>query len=351
MVSNLITLDVDHDHTVVSVYEHGRFNWGLPGETVGAVIFLCRSYLWTVLGLFRLRKCIKTQKPDILHIHLNGSRIIWFLASLGLKRKPVVVWHEHSGVEPIHIYGPLFGRILATIFRFIRNNTFVLSNSKDSSTYLQKELKIPEAQTKTILCPINISSILEASESINSAPEATETQGPVIGYVGRLSPQKGVDQLVELSEPILRDNPKMRFWIVGDGPERKELERQVQQSVLSDRYCFWGQRRDVFSIMKNMDVLLMPSQYEPYGLVAMEALIAKTAVVGYSVGGLADILERHPMGFSVPLNDKQAFSKKVTEALSDVASRQASEHGYEDTTPAMSEFYKAMARDLYRSHA
>jgi glycosyltransferase involved in cell wall biosynthesis len=90
---------------------------------------------------------------------------------------------------------------------------------------------------------------------------------------------------------------------------------KVADSGDVNRFVFWSARHDVYAIMKQMDILLMPSRYEPFGLVAVEAFLLGKPVVGYKVGGLAELLEDFPLGFGIPSGNKEAMIQQTIQLL------------------------------------
>ncbi|MGV2114539.1 glycosyltransferase family 4 protein [Agrobacterium salinitolerans] len=104
----------------------------------------------------------------------------------------------------------------------------------------------------------------------------------IIGAIGRFHVQKGFDILVEAVRKAAR--PDLELHLYGDGPQRAELEALAQDCP---SIVFKGFVRDTSSAMAACDVVAMPSRWEPYGLVAVEAMAARRAVVCSNADGLA----------------------------------------------------------------
>jgi glycosyltransferase involved in cell wall biosynthesis len=138
--------------------------------------------------------------------------------------------------------------------------------------------------------------------------------------VGRLSPEKGFETLVRIAAELQNDEPLVYFVVAGEGPERAALERHVEVNFLRERLFLPGYVSDVPALLRAADAVVIPSLQEGQGIVALEAMAARTPVVASRVGGLVETVG--DAGVLVPPNDTAAFSKALREMLSDEAQRQ-----------------------------
>lgn len=109
-----------------------------------------------------------------------------------------------------------------------------------------------------------------------------------LGFVGRLHKEKGVDDLIK-SLSLLENSFYLR--IVGDGAERKKLEKLVKKLRLSNQVVFLGKKENVIAEYKKMDILIIPSISEPFGLVWAEAFALGIPVIASKVDGIKDFIE------------------------------------------------------------
>jgi glycosyltransferase involved in cell wall biosynthesis len=113
----------------------------------------------------------------------------------------------------------------------------------------------------------------------------------IIGFVGRLVPEKGLDVLLRAYRLVQRALPSVRLMIVGEGPEKPMLEHLASELGIAERIVFAGPQRDVVPYYLLADVIAVPSRYEPFGIVAIEAMAAARPVVASRTGGLLDSVQ------------------------------------------------------------
>ncbi len=108
-------------------------------------------------------------------------------------------------------------------------------------------------------------------------------------FVGRLEQAKGADVLIEAFARVVRE-VSCELTVIGDGPERPNLESAVQQRRLSGRVSWMGHRRDVGRWYSHADLVVIPSRGEGGSLVALESMACGTPIAGSSVGGLRELM-------------------------------------------------------------
>ncbi len=133
---------------------------------------------------------------------------------------------------------------------------------------------------------------------------------------GRLAPQKGVATLVDAWPAVTRARPKAWLCLVGDGPLRVALQAR---SARMERIRWAGWRSDVRACMAAADVVAVPSAYEPFGIVVLEAMAEARPVVASRVGGIGEMLNHGETGLQVPEGDSTALASALIELLSNPA--------------------------------
>jgi glycosyltransferase involved in cell wall biosynthesis len=147
-------------------------------------------------------------------------------------------------------------------------------------------------------------------------PTPYPDRGDVL-FLGRLSPEKGVDRLLE-SWQYAQDSGR-NLWIVGDGPERQKLERMVERLSLKNVY-FTGfldhsKQREVWS---KAACSIVPSIWkEPFGMVVLEAWAQERPVIANRIGGLPEIIDDGENGVLVPCDDPREMARAILRILDD----------------------------------
>lgn len=139
--------------------------------------------------------------------------------------------------------------------------------------------------------------------------------GPIVAYVGKLVPFKGVDVLLNAAAVYEFDPFAITTIIAGDGAQRAELQSQAARLGL-ERTRFLGElgQARCAALYSVADLVVMPSRGEPFGLVALEAMASATPVVGARAGGLSEILS-DDIGGLVPVDDHELLAETILLAL------------------------------------
>src|SRR5215210_7347665 len=140
---------------------------------------------------------------------------------------------------------------------------------------------------------------------------------PRVLFVGRLAPQKGVSTLVAAAG-LLKD-PSARLLLVGDGPERKALEKEAKRIGVGDRVCFLGfvAHERLPAVLVHADLLVLPSLYEELGTVLLEAMQAALPIVASKTGGILDVIEDGVTGVLVAPGEPGALARAINRILAD----------------------------------
>jgi glycosyltransferase involved in cell wall biosynthesis len=138
-------------------------------------------------------------------------------------------------------------------------------------------------------------------------------------FVGRLAAVKGVPVLLEALVEARRDNPDLRLSLIGDGPERAELQAEAQALGLGDAVNFLGYRSqsEVADMLAKVDALVLPSFAEGVPVVLMEAMAAGLPVVTTRIAGIPELVEDSVSGHLVPPGDVSALSDALRDVLAD----------------------------------
>ncbi|MCP2322486.1 glycogen(starch) synthase [Hamadaea flava] len=169
-----------------------------------------------------------------------------------------------------------------------------------------------------------------APEEVAQARARLGGKGPLVGFAGRLVYEKGVQHLVGAIPQLRADHPGLRVVISGDGPYRTELQEQAAKLRLGASVTFTGflSSRELPAVLGATDATVVPSLYEPFGMVALEAAAAGAPLAVAATGGLAEIVESGVNGVTFPHSDPDALATAVGSLLADrCGARRMVEHG------------------------
>jgi glycosyltransferase involved in cell wall biosynthesis len=136
---------------------------------------------------------------------------------------------------------------------------------------------------------------------------------PLLLFLGRLHEKKGVD----IALKALAELPECWLWIAGEGPLRGELQALAERLGVADRTRFLGWRTDRGALLRAADMLVVPSRYEPFGTIMVEAWQTGTPLIATAAAGPAAYIEEERNGLLVPIDDVAAFALAIRRVLAD----------------------------------
>ena len=159
-----------------------------------------------------------------------------------------------------------------------------------------------------------------------SAASLTGTEGAyskqnTIGVVSRLEPIKGMDLVVPAFAEVLKRFPEVRLLVVGDGSLRATMEQQAEELGCADRITWVGRQpqEELAQWYGQMNIVLMPSRSEGFGLTAIEAMANGCVMVASNVGGLPEVVRDGVCGLLHRTEDVHDMAEKACALLDDAA--------------------------------
>ncbi|MCX5869806.1 MAG: glycosyltransferase [Deltaproteobacteria bacterium] len=284
-------------------------------EKAGAEVILLK--LQREDGLLSLLKKLivlfKALSPDIVHVQYVAPGLIPIIAArlAGIKKV----------IATVHQPGRTYGWKARLMLRFgarLCNLFLCVSKSAEESWFGDSAFFDPELFKKgrnhfTIYNAVDSERIAREAGSKNVAQLRSSLNlagKKVVGYVGRLRWEKGPHILIAAFAKVVQEIPKTVLLVVGDGPDREDLESQAKKIGIETSIIWLCQKsqQDVFQFYGIMDVVAVPSIFEGFGLVAAEAMAAGLPVVGTAVDGLAEIIIDNETGRLVPPQDADTLA-------------------------------------------
>lgn len=254
------------------------------------------------LGAVRvLARYLEEQRPMLIH-GCTGS--ITFHALLAGRRAGVPI----RIVEEVGIpqRGPLGRLVFPQLYRLAH---VVIGVSQAVVDHLVAHEGVPREKARLVYNAVG-SDFLEDGRCAN--PDDGSAQ---VISVGRLAKVKGNDVLIEALAPLLMGQSQVHLQIVGDGPERSELEALVTRLGVAKKVSFLGFRSDVSALLDEADVYVLPSRMEGFGLAAAEAMAKQVPIVATRVGGVPEIVPEWASNWLVQPDDPADLRRAVTDLV------------------------------------
>ena len=158
----------------------------------------------------------------------------------------------------------------------------------------------------------------------NGLPEAAPSpvskqanQPALVGFVGRLSAEKGPDLFLDALIPLCQQRPELQAFLLGDGPQSEPLQQRIQAAGLQTQIHMPGYQNNVDEWLNRLSVLVLSSRTEGTPMILLEAMQHRTPVVAFAVGGIPDVIHHRTTGLLATALDSAELSEHIAELLDD----------------------------------
>jgi glycosyltransferase involved in cell wall biosynthesis len=295
----------DHDVSVLCYFEFQN-NIVEEFQQTGATVSLLRMNRSTGILSFvnRLRKEIRKIKPDVVHVqYMSPGAMPIVAARLARVKKVFATVHQ-----PYTTNHGFLAKVILRAASLLTTKFIAVSQNAEMSWFgsysLFQEKKPLRTQKKhfTIYNSVERERVIETTRNLDKAflkdSLGVPSEVPLIGTVSRLSFEKGIDILLDAYKRLTEDGITCYLVIVGTGPDEEKLKRQATSIGISDRICFFrgAEWRKSMQIMSILDIVVVPSRFEGFGLTAVEAMCLGKPVIASNCGGLKEVLEDKKTG-------------------------------------------------------
>jgi len=294
-------VELGHQVKIVALFE-GEANLPLNGEITSLKASLNNRF-FDLPAWKKLAGIVKEFNPDIIQANAGDTLKYAVLSKKLFGWKNPIVSRNASEV----------GRYLKSKIQkslnsfFYKNFEFVVSVSMASEKDILNHF--PFLSGKTEVIPVGL-------ETISKIEEITLKPGDSqhIVHVGGFSFEKNHLGLLRIFQSVLKSKPNIHLHLVGDGPLKAEIEEEVEKMNLGQNITFYGFVNNPLSYIKAANVLVLPSIIEGLPGVLLEAMLCKTPVVAYNVGGVSEIVTSQT-GSLIEKDDEAGFVKAVLKTL------------------------------------
>jgi glycogen(starch) synthase len=259
-------------------------------------------------------------KPDIVHSH------DWLTVPAGISAKHMLrtpmamTFHSTEQMRAAGADSPESEMVRGLEWWGAFESTYVITVSKFMKSHVTSTFGLPMDKVHMIYNAIDVSMFDQAVDRGEVRKKwGVGEDDKLVATVGRLTPQKGFDNLIRSFPKIMKEMPEARLMIIGGGYMMNELEELTRRSSIEDRVVFTGfvSDRDLVAGMKAADLMVIPSRFEPFGMVALEGMAAGVPLVVAGIEGLSEIVTKGVDGLYIDQSDIDDISQVVVKALSD----------------------------------
>jgi len=143
----------------------------------------------------------------------------------------------------------------------------------------------------------------------------------IVGVVGRLSIEKGIDIFLRSAARVLAHSPETKFVVAGDGPDRAELEALIDELGIRDHARLLGRCDDMPALYASLDIMVSASRREGLPIAILEGMASRLPLVATAVGAVPTLIQDGRTGVLVPAENPELLAEKILELLRDPASR------------------------------
>jgi glycosyltransferase involved in cell wall biosynthesis len=262
------------------------------------------SPLRDLIATLRLARLIRRERPEILHTHTAKAGTVGRMAALltGSRRPPIVVHTFHG-----HVLRGYFGPVRSILFRLLERwlaarTTALIAVSPQVRDDLVRLRVAPRERFGVIRLGIELDERIGAER--DGRPETRRYLGIpegrfAVGWIGRMTAVKRTDDVLVAFRELRDAGVEACLCMVGDGPDRAQLERRAHELAIVRDTLFLGYQEEVAQFYAAFDALVLPSSNEGTPVSAIEALAAGRPVVATRVGGVPDVVRDGEDGFLV----------------------------------------------------
>ena len=282
--------------------------WNIP---IANIYIKGRSLTGLYKGAKRIRTFVRENKIDIVHCQAAGPAIMGGIVkkmhwTFGEKW----IYHDHGLKKLTYKWLPVF---LNSLDLTITNSDYELIKLKSNRV---KDARIVRVHNGIDPNEYGFKDDMKRKHQTEIRKEfGVQTDTYLLGYIGRLSPEKGCDLLISAFTKVLENKSNVRLLIIGDGILRSSLEKKVKFFEISEKVIFTGFRSDIPKILSCLNCLILPSYTETFSLTTIQAMGAGIPVIASDTGGNPEQIISNFNGYLFETGNYLDLSKKILKMI------------------------------------
>jgi len=275
---------------------------GIDKRRFQAVLY-CR-----VPGLISL---IKKERPDIVHFNFPVAfscvAAVFAARLAGAKNLTATV---HSTVlVPSRL--PFAGQLKTFISKLVlsRIDRFICVSKKNKEEFCLN-YGVPENKVFVVYNGI------EAPDGL-SALAGLKHDGQTVALPGRLVKGKGHEHFLSAMQTVIKEAPPVRGRVIGGGPLEETIKKAVKKKGLENNILMTGEVKNIYPLLEEADIIVVPSDFEAFPYVVLEAMALSRPVIASDAGGLSEMIENGVSGLLVKAGDERGLADAIIKLLKD----------------------------------
>ena len=296
-------------------------NMAPPSKAAVSSLYLIQNilkFLTFVLGgvpylIWALRK----RRPALIHAHDIGFAGLMGLVVAKILRIKFVV-QVHGSLATLNsdvtkqnsTYEVIIGKFIAA-----KASAVIVVSEYLKKYYLA--LGVKAEKFFVIHMAVNLSLFKTSSSPLSEASASAGSETPfIIGYIGRLSKEKNISNLLEAFSIAKKNSPRnLKLLLVGAGPEEQTLRNLSKKLEIAENVIFLGYRKDIPVILRKIDIFVLPSYAEGCPNALLEAMAAKKSIVASNIPGIRTVITDGVDGLLFNPNSPENMAEKILLAL------------------------------------
>ncbi|UTR08364.1 N-acetyl-alpha-D-glucosaminyl L-malate synthase BshA [Alkalihalobacillus sp. LMS6] len=261
----------------------------------------------------KIAEVIRSHELDFLHVHYAVPHAVCAILAKQMSGRDIKIMTTLHGTD-ITVLG--FDPSLQPLIRFgIEQSDIVTAVSKDLVRQTQ-ELVGTAKPIETVYNFVDEEVYYpKPVEGLASHYGIAQDEHVVI-HISNFRPVKRILDVLKSFSLILQ-GAKAKLLLIGNGPELPVARQYIKENKLDDHVLVLGNQKHIAELLSMSDVMLLLSEKESFGLVALEAMACGVPVIGTDIGGIPEVIEDQKSGFLVPVGDVELVAQRALELLTD----------------------------------
>lgn len=306
------TIDRDRfQMSIVCIRQKGQMGEQLEREGFPVHVIRAQPFKTDHLGFLPMRRMLRQIGADVVHTH-NTEAFIDGAIGARLAGVRTVIHTDHAREFPDAF------RYMAAEHVVSHLAYRVVGVSAHTTENLRRYEKISQRKLRTIINGVDPAPFTMPVDAAAKRRElGIPADAPLLGLGARLEPQKAIEHLIGAMQLLRRDLPAAHLLIAGEGSLEKDLRRRTEELDQSANVHFLGVRPDMREILRALDIMVLPSDWEGLPMIVLEAMAAGCPVVASNVGGIPTAITDGESGALVTARDTPGLASALLALLKD----------------------------------